>query len=296
VLGNCSADTNSVNLTFKRLDLLPYYSLGGALRATVQQIPNTGLVGLAAPVTITNTVQPLATNSLKLPLAFGPGEVMLVKVQTAALVFLVQPESQTVVAGSNVVLSVTVGGEAPIVYQWQIGGTNIVGATNSTLTLSGVQPTDAGNYTVVVSNAFGCVTSCATGLRIVPILGCGTGTNGLTLSWTGSYVLQSAINVAGPFDDVPGASSPYILALTSGSQRFFRLRAALAGQVGPSYFTGNAQFQINVSGLPGYYYVVQASTNLLNWFPFQTNPAPFVFVDTNSANYPCRFYRTVLAP
>jgi hypothetical protein len=43
------------------------------------------------------------------------------------------------------------------------------------------------------------------------------------LTWTGVYFLQSATNLAGPYTDVPGASSPY--APDSGtSPQFFRLR------------------------------------------------------------------------
>jgi hypothetical protein len=84
------------------------------------------------------------------------------------------------------------------------------------------------------------------------------------------------------------------VAIASAPQRFFWLRAGMAEALGPSSFTGSSQFQINVSGLPRYYYVVQALTDLVNWIPVRSNPVPFVFVDTDSANYLCRFYRTVL--
>ena len=40
-------------------------------------------------------------------------------------------------------------------YQWQFNGTNLAGATNSTLTLTNVRPEQAGTYTVIVSNSFG---------------------------------------------------------------------------------------------------------------------------------------------
>lgn len=48
----------------------------------------------------------------------------------------------------------------------------------------------------------------------------------LVLSWSGSYTLQSATNVAGVYADVSGATSPYTNALTSNPQQFFRLHAA----------------------------------------------------------------------
>jgi hypothetical protein len=52
------------------------------------------------------------------------------------------------------------------------------------------------------------------------------------------------------------------------------------------------QFSFSVSGLTSSQYVVQASTNLVNWVTLQTNTSPFTFVDTNTASYCERFYRT----
>ncbi len=46
--------------------------------------------------------------------------------------------------------------------------------------------------------------------------------SGLTLSWAGG-TLQSATNIAGPFQDVPSATSPYPVLMTE-PQEFFRIR------------------------------------------------------------------------
>jgi len=54
------------------------------------------------------------------------------------------------------------------------------------------------------------------------------------------------------------------------------------------------QFALNVSGVPNAQYVVQASTNLVNWVAVQTNSAPFTFVDAVAGQFSRRFYRTVL--
>jgi len=56
------------------------------------------------------------------------------------------------------------------------------------------------------------------------------------------------------------------------------------------------QYALIVAGVPGYKYVVQASTNMVNWVPVQTNAAPFTFVDTNASQFGQRFYRSVYAP
>ncbi|MBI5802424.1 MAG: immunoglobulin domain-containing protein [Verrucomicrobia bacterium] len=70
-----------------------------------------------------------------------------------------QPQPQTVIQGNTATFSVTATGDAPLSYQWRFGGVNIVGATANPLVLTGVQTNQAGNYSVVVSNPFGSVTS-----------------------------------------------------------------------------------------------------------------------------------------
>src|SRR5262249_4826288 len=72
---------------------------------------------------------------------------------------LIQPQSQTLPVGGNVSLIVFKAGTAPTTYQWRFKGTNIAGATTSALSLTSIQVTDAGNYSVVLSNSAGTVTS-----------------------------------------------------------------------------------------------------------------------------------------
>jgi hypothetical protein len=58
----------------------------------------------------------------------------------------------------------------------------------------------------------------------------------------------------------------------------------------------SGQYALTVAGVTGLKFVVQASTNLINWVPVQTNTAPFTFVDVNAAKYRQRFYRSVYTP
>jgi hypothetical protein len=67
-----------------------------------------------------------------------------------------------------------------------------------------------------------------------------------------------------------------------------------AATLAPAMFTGG-QFSLNISGVPGFGYVVQASTNLMDWESVQTNLAPFVFTDPDASQYSRRFYRTLAA-
>ena len=56
----------------------------------------------------------------------------------------------------------------------------------------------------------------------------------------------------------------------------------------------NSTFQMVFTGSPGSNYVLQASTNLFDWTPINTNTAPsslFNLADPNAMNFPRRFYR-----
>ncbi len=70
-----------------------------------------------------------------------------------------QPQSQAVTAGANASFSVNAAGAAILHYQWRFNGANLAGATASTLTVPKVQASNAGPYTVVVTNLNGRVTS-----------------------------------------------------------------------------------------------------------------------------------------
>jgi len=78
---------------------------------------------------------------------------------------LAQPQGLTVGIGGTAVFGVTAIGATPLSYQWIKSGSNLVsngnviGTTNTTLTISNVSVVDAANYQVVVSNSFGSVTS-----------------------------------------------------------------------------------------------------------------------------------------
>jgi len=56
------------------------------------------------------------------------------------------------------------------------------------------------------------------------------------------------------------------------------------------------QYALSVEGTAGLKYVVQASTNLVDWVPVQTNTAPFTFVDVNAGKYRQRYYRSIYTP
>lgn len=77
-----------------------------------------------------------------------------------------QPISQTVDLGADARFTVTATGQAPLVYRWQLRGTNLPGQTTPLLALHGVRTTDAGPYTVIVGNSGGYTTSVVATLTI----------------------------------------------------------------------------------------------------------------------------------
>src|SRR5204863_360901 len=78
-----------------------------------------------------------------------------------------QPASQTVTAGQTATFTVTATGTAPLSYQWQTHCTSIGGATAASYTTPATMTSDSGaQFTVVVSNAVGSVTSNAAALTV----------------------------------------------------------------------------------------------------------------------------------
>jgi uncharacterized repeat protein (TIGR03803 family) len=89
----------------------------------------------------------------------------------AAPTVLNNPPSQTAEVGSVVVFGTDISGYAPS-FQWFFNGTHALGSatTNPVLQLTGIQPAQAGAYTVVVTNAFGAVTSAPAFLSVIPLV------------------------------------------------------------------------------------------------------------------------------
>ncbi len=77
-----------------------------------------------------------------------------------------QPASLVLNPGQAGALSVTATGTAPLTYQWKKDGTNITGATSATLAFSSVATSDAGSYTVTVTNAYGTATTAAATITV----------------------------------------------------------------------------------------------------------------------------------
>src|SRR6185369_1437453 len=107
-------------------------------------------------LTLTNLMENNSGNYTVVISNIGGSITSMVAALTVAVrpYFIVQPESQTVLAGDSVTFSVVVGGTPPLAYRWRKGSGILVnfGVGTNTLTRTNLQVSDSGNYNVVVTN------------------------------------------------------------------------------------------------------------------------------------------------
>jgi len=90
-------------------------------------------------------------------------------------VIVLQPTNQTVLPGAPATFSVSVIGNEPYAYFWQLNGTNLAASlnfpavTNASLTVSNTTAATAGTYSVTISNSLGQITSTGAVLALIPI-------------------------------------------------------------------------------------------------------------------------------
>jgi uncharacterized repeat protein (TIGR03803 family) len=88
-------------------------------------------------------------------------------------IVIVQPQSQTNNAGATVTFPINVAYLQPLSFQWQENGTNLVdsgnisGSATNALTITGISDSDAANYSVIISNINGSVTSSIVTLTVI---------------------------------------------------------------------------------------------------------------------------------
>lgn len=111
----------------------------------------------------------------------------------AAPEIVTQPQSQAASVGDTVQFTSLASGNPPPAYQWQFNGTNIFGATSSTLTLNSVATNATGSYRIIVTNTQGAATSEVAMLTVtVPVAGVSV----LTYNVKGNGAMDWSTNAA----------------------------------------------------------------------------------------------------
>jgi hypothetical protein len=168
--------------------------------------------------------------------AYGTVSSAIAVVTISALppVIVTSPVAVTVAPGQGAVFSVVAGGSPTLSYQWYRGTTVLDGATSATLSLFSVTSADAGDYSVVVTNAYGSATSAAAALSVsAPVGGRIFETNFaqdtihaavpvVTATRTNWYIMGNKVATNSNVGDNPATSSvaetrPFTLALNAGS-------------------------------------------------------------------------------
>jgi hypothetical protein len=237
-----------------------------------------------------------------------------------------QPVSTTNYVGSNVTFSVTVAAQptnlAYLTYQWRWNGSDMMGEVNNVLQLNNLFNSDAGTYTVVVSNSgtfFGAVTSSPAVLTVlspVVITRQPTDTNvyigqpvsfSVDVSGTPPFAYQwqtNGVNIPGAisrFYTIPAVGysnqASYHVIVTSGPTSVTSSNAMLRVQtLNPltltlvKYTNNVAMLQVQAdAGLP---VALRASRDFTNWTWLTTNTAPYYWYDTNAGGvWQYRFYK-----
>ena len=131
---------------------------------------------------------------------------LLTTYAATAPVILAQPQNVTLAPGNTANFTVVAAGSAPLSYRWYFNtNTSLAGATNAALGLANVQSTNAGSYSVVITNTAGAVTSSVAVLTVgsaaAPQISASAFTGGIFgINVTGAagqtYLVQASTNLA----------------------------------------------------------------------------------------------------
>lgn len=137
------------------------------------------------------------------------------------------PATQTKSIGQSVTFSASGEGNGPFTYQWKFQGADITDATTSSYTKSNLVVEDSGTYSVMVTGS-SCTSTLNAGLTVSavvtpPTLSYSVSGGQITLTWSGSFTLQSKTAITGTWADVTPTSG-HQEALNSSTTKFFRLR------------------------------------------------------------------------
>ncbi len=193
-----TADTTGGN---PAADYAIFTNLSGASQNLVLSIPNGGGMAAFQIVQQTNVALSLSSDTTASP-------------------------STNVYVGGTVIFSAAFGGTPPLTNQWKVntggGFVIIAGATNSTLTLTNVQHSDAGAYALFASNIAGASNSTPLALNVLDFP---TNNLGINVQFIGSWLdgnapVQSGAAVIGNGGDVWNAiSNPTGSASVAGTAR-----------------------------------------------------------------------------
>jgi sugar lactone lactonase YvrE len=143
----------------------------------------------------------------------------------------VQPKSQSIAAGHDAVFSVTAAGSGTLGYGFYQGGTNLIqNNINGTFIVHNIGTNDAGDYTIVITNDYGSVTSAVATLQV---------------GYPPTLLLQplnqtAAIGTTVTFSVTPAGAGPFSYQWQcNGTDILSGIITTVAGKIGGPAFTGD---------------------------------------------------------
>ena len=221
-----------------------------------------------------------------------------------------QPTNQTVTMGDTASFSVGASGALPLSYQWSFNTTNLVGATNATLTLTNVQFAQAGNYAVQITNTYGSILSSNATLTVndkldhfawgqipsprfvsvpftVVIQALGV-TNGIFTNFTGAAFLLSSNGV--PVS--PAVSGNFVQGVWAGAITIAQTATNLILQASDGSGRSGLANPIDIVNLPSLTTIPSGSTLFVFW---PVNPSGFV-LETTAGLIPANWVAVATPP
>ncbi|MEO6995371.1 MAG: immunoglobulin domain-containing protein [Lacunisphaera sp.] len=135
-----------------------YYSLAIKNDGTVIGFGDSDFHQIPVPAGLTNIIGLPSGSSYPLALRDSSGDL--------APTVTLQPVSLSCVEGAEAIFSVVATGTPAPTYQWQKNGQDIMGATDSSYTISPASAGDAGSYSVTATNSAGSIVSQAAILTV----------------------------------------------------------------------------------------------------------------------------------
>jgi uncharacterized repeat protein (TIGR03803 family) len=249
------------------------------------------------------------------------------------------PQDESVTSGGPDPFSVAVQGAPLLYYQWQHNNTNlsdgarIIGSLTTNLSINPVQASDQGSYQVIITNAYGSITSdfamlTVTTVGVKPQITSPATNQSITVGQNASFSVTATgstpLHYQWFFDGskMAGATKTsvaitdaaltnagfYSVLVTNAYGTASNLVGTLSVTTAPlSFATNGAAIQytngmvvLQITGLTGTGTAeVQVSSNLTQWVTISTNSAAsgtIQVIDTGATNTPQGFYRVVVFP
>ena len=209
----------------------------GAIRKEVYENADVGTNKALIPsVTITNAAGANVTASYNVTAVTNYLGMIISACTPPGILGGIRATATNLCAGEAVILTLTnATGTAPLFYQWQTNNVAILGANSASYSNLSVTTSDAADYTCVVGNGCGSITSSIVPLTVFKITIAGWGSGGMQVDGIGPagqpYVLVATTNLATAVwtplatnrADTKGVFQFIDVQATNYSRRFYRV-------------------------------------------------------------------------